>query len=185
MFKRTFAALALTLATTATTVQAQDLWFHVTVREQTENANVTINLPLALVEKALTMIPAEVTESGNVVLDDQEFNAAELRAMWQSIQGAKDMEFVTIDTNDENLRVAKNRGYLTVKGTAKNEKGSNIDVRLPLTVVDALLDTPEDNQLNVAGALRALAEHGEGELATVTDDNAHVRVWIDQFPEAR
>lgn len=176
---------ALLLAFAANNAQASDLWFHVTVNESSEDANISLNLPLSLVEKALAMIPAEVTDSSQLVFGDQQLTAQDLRDLWRAVQDTQDVNFVTVDNPDESLRVSKSGGYLTVRGTPNSENGSDIDVRLPFAVVDALLDTDHDGQLNFAGALRALADHGEGELATITDNDARVRVWIDSYPEAR
>jgi hypothetical protein len=181
--KKAVTAFALLIALTVATAQASDLWFHVTIHEASEDANVTVNLPLAFIEKALALIPAEATESGNIMIGDEQFDAQKLRELWQSVQGAQDMNFVTIASKDENLVVSKKGNYLTIKGTANSAEGANIDVRMPSSVVNALLDT-QDNSLNLAAALQALAAEGEGELATVTGDDAHVRVWIDRFPEA-
>lgn len=182
--KKAITAFALLLAATVGTAQASDLWFHVTVHEKTEDANVTINLPLAFVQSAISMIPAEASDTGHVMIGDEQFDAQKLRELWQSVQGAQDMDFVTIDSEDESLRVSKSGNYLVVKGTARSDKGADIDVRMPASVIDALLDT-DDNTLNFAAALQALAAEGQGELATITGDDARVRVWIDQFPEAR
>ncbi len=178
-------AFALLLVCAFSSAQATDLWFHVTIDETDEGTNVSVNLPLSLVEKALSLIPSEVTESSNIMLGDQQFTANDLRELWRSVQETPDMDFVTVQGRDEDLRVSKTGGYLTILGTANNSDGSDIDVRLPFAVVDALLDTEDSGQLNIAGALQALAAHGEGELATITADEAHVRVWIDSSPESR
>lgn len=186
-FNKTFAAgaLALALGLTAGSAQASDLWFHLTVNEPGENANVTVNLPLAMIETALSMIPADVSQAGTISLGEEEFDARRLRELWQSLEDSDDMTFIKVDDKDESIRVAKDNGYLTVVGTPHTDQGTAINVRMPIAVVNALLDTADEGQLNIAGALRALAAHGEGELATITDDDAHVRVWIDNFPESR
>ncbi|MEM9293267.1 MAG: hypothetical protein AAGD01_16410 [Acidobacteriota bacterium] len=189
-FQRAFTA-ALTLALAAglliagaTSAQASDLWLHVTVNEGTEDANVTINLPLSFVEQALQMLPEEEMRSGRIVIDDTEFSATKLREMWQAVQDAPDdVNFITVEEKDQVLSISKSRDYLLVKGEARSENGAQIDVRIPTAVVDALLSSENDNELNIAAALQALAAHGEGELATITDDNAKVRVWIDPFPQ--
>jgi len=50
-------------------------------------------------------------------------------------------------------------------------------------VVDALFAGDED-QIDLAGAIRALAEHGDGEMVTVTDGETRVRVWVDDRNES-
>lgn len=176
-------ALATTLSAGA--APASDLWLHITVHEAEENANVAVNLPLTLVETALSMIDVDDIQGGMLQLDDAKLSAPQLRELWQQLQATPDVDFVTVESEDETIRVFKEGDYLLVRGSARTDKGSEINVRVPASVVAALLDGADDNQLNVGAALRALAAEGEGELATITDDDAHVRVWIDNRPEGR
>lgn len=164
---------------------ASDLWFHVTVHEGADDANVTINLPLTLVESALAMIDVDELDNGMVQLEGTDLSAAELRQLWQELEATPDAEFVTVESADETVRVFKEAGYLVVRAEALTDRGSDVHMRIPSAVVAALLDGADENQLNVGAALRALAAEGEGELATITDDETRVRVWIDSRPESR
>jgi hypothetical protein len=165
--------------------QAADLWFHVKVQEaEGEHANVTVNLPLSLVESFLAAVPQEHLRDGNIVIENAEFDAARLRELWREVQDTPDMTFVTVATDDETVKVAKDRGYLVARTTDRSEHGAEVNARIPLTVVEALL-SGEGNTLNLQAALAALAAHGEGELVTVNERDNTVRVWIDSNPEAR
>ncbi len=53
-----------------------------------------------------------------------------------------------------------------------------MDIKVPLTVVEALLSAGKD-ELDVLAAVRALAAHGDTELVTVKDDKNTVRIWVD------
>ena len=172
------------LCLTAVPTFAADLWFHVTVRETTGNAeNVTVNLPISLVESALSLIPAEEMKNGSIVIDSKEFDATKLRQLWQEVKNAPDMTYVTVQSNDETVKVAKENGYLVARTTERGGSGANVHARIPLSVVDALL-SGDANTLDLKAALAALVDEGEGELVTVSDDSSHVRVWIDSNPEA-
>ncbi len=59
-----------------------------------------------------------------------------------------------------------------------------VDVKVPQAVVEALL-SGEGDEIDLAAAIRALAARGEGELVTVDNKDAKVRVWVDQLAEAR
>jgi hypothetical protein len=48
-----------------------------------------------------------------------------------------------------------------------------------MKVVDALLSTAKENELDVAAALRALSDAGDALLVTVQDATQHVRIWVD------
>lgn len=182
--KRVHLALA-ALLLAAIPAQASDLWFHVKVQESAgDHANVTVNLPLNLVEKFMAAIPEEHFRDGNIVIDDAEFDAARLRELWREVQNTPDMTFVTVNTDNETVRVAKDGGYLVARTTERSAHGAEVNARIPLAVVEALL-SGEGNTLNLQAALAALAAHGEGELVTVNERDNTVRVWIDSNPEAR
>ena len=96
------------------------------------------------------------------------------------------MLFGTVQEDDEFVRVWKESGYLKVsvrEGQGEEMGGENVDVSLPMTVVDALL-SGEDDELNITAAIEALVEEGEGELVTVSGDDEKVRVWVDRIAEA-
>jgi len=185
MKKKILALTAAALMLAAMPAAAADLWFHVTVvASDGDNANVTVNLPISMVEKALTMIPEEEMKDGRIVIDDAEFDAAKLRELWQEVKSTPDMNFVTVRTDDETVQVYKQGGYLVAHTTESTEDGAKVDARIPLSVVDALLST-DDNTLDLRAALEALVAHGGGELVTVSERDNQVRVWIDDIPEAR
>ncbi len=79
--------------------------------------------------------------------------------------------------------VKKEGDFVLVKTTESSEDGSNVDVKFPLAVVDALLSGPEGT-FDFVAAIQALADYGPGELVTVRDGNETVRVWIDDQNES-
>jgi len=104
---------------------------------------------------------------------------------------------VTVQSNENNVRVSKSNGvlYITVadkehmkkptakEDVAKDEKPSapvetKVEIKVPMKVVEALLSAGKD-ELDVLAALRALSAHGDTELVTVKDAESEVRVWID------
>lgn len=173
-----FAALALlALAAVPAAAVAEDLWLHVRVDEE-DGARVSVNLPIAFVEAAVRMIP-EAGNQGRIVIDDQDFDVADLREMWAALGDTGEAVLVDVDDDGETVQVRKTGGYLLVDVDERGE-GARVDVRIPERVVEALLSA-EGDELDVAAALRALAENGEGELVTVNDRNARVRVWVDSL----
>lgn len=183
--KQILAATAVALILVAMpAAAASELWLHVKVQgNEDQHERVTVNLPISVVEKALPLIPEEEWQDGQVVIDNAEFDAARLRELWQEVKDTPDMTFVTVQSDDETVRVYKEGAYLVARTTEASEGGAQVHARIPLTVVDALL-SGAGNTLNVHAAIQALAAHGEGELVTVTDGDESVRVWIDNVPEA-
>lgn len=160
-----------------------DLWLHVKV-DEADGAKVMVNLPISLVEKALAMIPSGDWHDGHIMIDgDHEWSVSDLRDLWQEVRDAQDMTFVTVQDEGDNVRVWKEGGYLKVSVLEGDGEDTEVNVRIPTRVVDALLSGEED-QLNFRAAIEALAAEGEGELVTVNDDNDRVRVWVDHTAEA-
>ncbi len=157
-----------------------DLWLHVRVNEE-GGAKVRVNLPVAMLEKAIQMIPDEHISHHGLHFDEHHITPADLRELWQELKDSPDMTFVTVEEDDEHVRVWKESGYLYVT-CSDDDDGEVVDVRIPFAVVDALL-SGEADELNFQAAVQALVDEGEGELVTVTSDDEEVRVWIDGIAE--
>jgi hypothetical protein len=157
---------------------AADRWIHVRVDETGEKGErVRVNIPLSVVEKMLPEIQDEHLRGGKLQLGDKELDKVDLKAMWNALRETGDAEFVTIEGEDENVRVAREGDEFIVRVRKANSEQSTVDARLPLDVVDALM-SGEGDELDLAAALRALSRH-EGDLVTVNDEDSHVRIWID------
>jgi hypothetical protein len=187
--RRVFALVAaLLLASTAALVPiaagraAQgtqpDRWLHVRVDNQEAKGElVRINLPLSFAEKVLPTIKHDKLRNGKITLDQA--NGVDLRALLEAVRTTKDGEFITVQGTTGDVRVAKQGGYLLVHAR-ENKDGSKkrVEVRVPLTVVDALLSAG-NNELDLVAGLRALASQGDTELVTVKDEKSTVRIWLD------
>ncbi len=178
-----FVAMLVLVMGAAGVASASGLWLHVRV-DETDGARVKVNVPVSMVEKAIAMVPEEHLREGKIHLSEccEHMSPAELRELWQEIKNSPDMTFVTVEEDDESVRVWKEAGYLKVH-VLEQDKNEQVDVQVPLTVVDALL-SGEGDELNLEAAIRALVEEGEGELVTVSGDNETVRVWVDDIAEA-
>lgn len=181
----TFAAALFSLSiATASFADTSQQWLHVKV-EGADSERVSVNLPLALVESALALIPEDFTQEMEgeiqVAIDDVNMDWKDLRAFWQSVKDTPEATFATVETKDERVVVKKEGRFLKVKTTESGENGTHVDVQLPIAVVDALFSGPEGT-LNFPAAVKALAEqaeNGSGHLVQVRDGDETVRVWID------
>lgn len=185
MRQRTFRVLGLALcgllAGSAAATATEDLWLHVRV-DEAHGAKVSVNLPLSMVEKAMPMIPAGHMHHGHLEFDDWQVTTQELRELWAEIKNSPDMAFVNVEDQGEHVRVWKQGDYLRVTVDGRHD-GEQVEVRVPLTVVDALLSS-DGEEMNFQAAIAALVDHGEGELVTVSDNQDRVRVWVDRIAEA-
>jgi len=177
----TFAQSSSTGGPTQTASAAShDRWLHVRVTNPGSNEeSVRVNVPLELAEKVLPTINQQRLHSGKVKIDDIDCHGVDLRALADAVRTSKDGEFVTVQNKDSDVRVAKQNGHLLVHVYEKNHpKHSEVEVKVPMKVVDALFSAGKD-ELDLVAALHALASQGDTELVSVKDAENTVRVWLD------
>ncbi len=163
-------------------------WLHIRVDETSADGDrVRINLPLDLAEKILPAIKTRDLCAGKVKVDKLQFEGVDVRAVLDALRAAKDNEFVSIESNHEDVRVAKSAGQLVIKvregkkpRAREGGKSSThqVDVSIPFPVVDALL-SENTQELDLLAAIRALSAYGDTNLVTVNDDTSRVRIWVD------
>jgi hypothetical protein len=76
--------------------------------------------------------------------------------------------------------VAKQNNYFLVHVADKRHpsKKSNVEVKIPMKVVDALFSAGKD-ELDLVAGLRALSAQGDTDLVSVKDEENTVRIWLD------
>ena len=162
---------------------AAEQWIHVKVDSRVgDEEKVRVNVPLSLAEKVLPAIQADCLHNGKVRIEGN-MDGVDLRALMDAIRSAQDSEFVTVDGKHEHVRVAKQGAYMLIRVRDDSEwrrqgKTKTVDVKVPLSVVDALLSGGK-NDLDLAAAVRALREHGDTELVSVNDGEETVHIWVD------
>lgn len=186
-FLATLAFAALPLVSQAAQTAKGDRWLHVrVVSKDSSGDTVRVNVPLELAIKILPAINQRHLHGGRIEICDTHMNDIDLRALLEAVRTTKDGEFVTVQGREDEVRVAKENGYLLVhvrdrrheRGERKTERESRVEVRVPMTVVNALLSGGK-NELDLVAAMHALAEHPDTELVTVQDEENTVRIWLD------
>jgi translation elongation factor EF-1alpha len=186
-------APATTLAQSAS--GSKDQWIHVRV-ENKENTGETVrvNVPIEMAEKVLPAINKDNLHNGKVHIDSAHTEDVDLRALLDAIRTSKDGEYVSVQSKENDVRVAKSGGYLLIHVTDKSSHQSaesktkdgktaaahqsKVEIKVPMKVVDALFSAGKD-ELDVVAALHALSANGDTELVSVKDSENTVRVWID------
>lgn len=180
-----------------TTATKSEQWIHVRVESKEDHGEtVRVNVPVEMAAKVLPAIHQENLHDGKVRFDSANMHDVDLRTILDAVRSSRDGEYVTVQSPENNVRVAKSGGYLYVhvteqcdgkktgardgkegtKSSAAHE--SKVEVKVPMKVVDALLSAGKD-ELDIVAALKALSAHGDTELVTVKDDQNTVRVWVD------
>ena len=157
-------------------------WLHVRVSERgDDSASVNVNLPLSAVEAVVALLPDRVMSRGRMRLHrDHELSVSDLRTLWDAVRDAGDSEFVSIDRDDTQIRVARSGDVIQIRIDGLDDgddDDKSVRVEIPVDVVDALLSG--DDTLNLVGALERLKER-RGDLVRITDGDDRVHVWIDE-----
>src|SRR5208283_5652341 len=109
-----------------------DQWIHVRVESKDDGGEtVRVNVPVEMAEKILPVINHQNLHNGKVHIDSAHMEDVDLRALLDAVRTSKDGEYVTVQSRENDVRVAKNNGYLYVyvtekpsaKSTAKSETG--------------------------------------------------------------
>jgi len=172
--------LILALSVTAVTAGVENRWLHIRVQDDGPDGElVRVNIPLAMVEALLPTIHTDELEGGILGLDDDdlEIEGIDLKEALEAIRNAPDADYVTVQGRDETVRVAKERGFIIVH--ADETDGERVRVRMPLAIVDALVEGERRGELDLIAALNALADYDGGDLVTIESDDSSVRIWID------
>jgi hypothetical protein len=165
---------------TSNTNSHGDRWLHVRViSTDAKGETVRVNVPLELAEKVLPAIDHNRLHNGKVRIGCMDCDGVDVRTLFEAVRSSKDGEFVTVQSNDADISVTKKDGLMLVHVHDKNKpKHSQVEVKVPMKVVEALLSGSKD-ELDIVAGLHALAGQGDVELVSVKDDDNTIRVWLD------
>ena len=190
MMRKTIGVTVSMLAFAALAMSA-DRWIHIRVIEAGPDGDrVRINIPLSLAEAILPTIKSDKLSDGKVKLEGHALDQVDLHALLEAVRQAQDNQYVSVESKDQNVEVAKAGEFLLIKvhenrkGTGKTAKETNtVDIKIPFKVAHALLSGGKD-ELNVLAAVQALDQYSDLELVSVKDENDNVRIWVDSSNEA-
>jgi len=166
-------------------------WLHVRVEEAQKASKVHVNLPMSVVEAVLKASPGLIEEHGKVHIGHHHgLKLADLRKAWKELAAVGDAELVTVESEDENVRIVRKGDIVQVlvdkpaaeaapgaKG-AKARGPEEVRVEVPVSLVDALL-SGEGEQPNIEAAVAELQKR-RGDIVRVRDADSNVRIWIDE-----
>jgi len=178
-------------------------WLHVRVEEAKDSSKVSVNIPLSVVEAVLKASPDLIERHGHIHIGDAHgLKMADLRRAWKELAAVGDAELVSVESDEENVKVARKGDLVQVyvdqkprprRDAEKAEKGEkaekseksewhrgaeSVRVEVPVSLVDALLSGDGD-EANVQAAIGELMKR-RGDIVRVQGDDSHVRVWIDE-----
>ena len=175
----TLVASAATLGMSAAQ-QEPEPWIHVVVSSE-NGTNMNLNLPLAAVTAMLALAPETIVQDGQLQLGDTtDVPVAAIRGMWQELRDVGDAEFVSIQQDGRDVRIAREGDTILVNVSERDGDDEAVRVEIPVPVVDALL-SGEGDTLNIRAALEELSTL-RGELVRVIESDNNIRIWIDESP---
>jgi len=174
----TLVAIAALLAAPATQASEETRWVNVHVTENSTNTNVEVHLPLNLVLTVLRNVDVENFHGGHVDLEIDEDMDINFPEILQAVKEAPDGKFVTVTSDEADVSVHKQGGTLYVDVNQKEDEMAKVKVTVPMELMDAL-SFGEDYTLDVAALLQSFDTLPDGNLVTVTSEEANVRVWIE------
>ena len=173
----TLVAVVALLVAPAVNAEETTRWVNVHVTENSSNTNVEVHLPLNLVLTVLRNVDVENFHGGHVdlELDDVDIDFPEI---FKAMKDAPDGKFVTVTSDEADVNVRKEAGTLYVTVNQKEDEMAQVEVTMPMSMMDAL-SFGEENTLDVAALLESFDQLPDGELVKVTSKEANVRVWIE------
>lgn len=171
--------LVLSLAALADQPVAGQRWLHVRVVNAGEDAeNVRVNVPLDVALKILPAIRSRDLDQGHLRLNQTRINGVDIRSLLEAVRALGDGEFVTVQSNNETVRVAKQGDLLLVTVDERTGSEDKVNVKIPFRIVDALLSGSPD-ELNLQAAIQALSDSADDFIVSVESKKESVRVWVD------
>lgn len=117
------ALLVLPIAASAQSSSSNDRWLHVRVTStDNKGESVKVNVPLQMAEQILPAINKDRLHGGKVRFNEMDCDGVDLKAILNAVRTTKDGEFVTVQSDDADVRVAKQAGYLLIHVTDKSGK---------------------------------------------------------------
>jgi hypothetical protein len=162
-------------------------WLHVRVEEKKDTTKVSVNIPLSVVEAVLKASPDFFEKHGKIHIgNDHGFKMADLRTVWKELAAVGDAELVSVESDDQNVKVMRKGDLVQVFVDQKPRAGKDgegrraetVRVEVPTSLVDAFL-SGNGEEGNFEAAILELRKR-RGDIVRVHDDDSHVRVWIDE-----
>jgi hypothetical protein len=155
-------------------------YLHVRVSNAGKHELIRVNVPLAFAEKVIPAISSGQLRNGKVHFGHMSSDTVNLKMILDAVKSAPEGEFVTVQENDGDVRVAKEHGQLVVHAVDKGSRDKeNVDVTIPWAVAMALSSDMDGDQFNVEAAIKALEDAGDVTLVAITGRDETVRIWID------
>lgn len=172
--------LALALCLLALPATAQQRFFHIEIEAQEDGEQVSINLPLGLVQKGIDLAPDSVRWRSHVHLAGGHFEWEDLRELRDVAQRLGSDGNTTVRIDRRQVQVTRQGNEVRIMVPARRWRADDVETTVPYAVLDALV-SGQRYELDLAAALEALARHERGWTLRVEDrdGSTRARMWVD------
>jgi hypothetical protein len=140
-----------------------------------DRVDLFIPMPLTIARLALHAIPAEKLDAR--VPADLQARRAQVLAILDALRQAPDATFVSVDSPDATVRIAKRGNLLTLD--VRGDREGTVHGTLPIAALHGALARWDWRSFHPAMALDVLASAGRGKILDVNSRDARVviRIW--------
>ena len=152
------------------------IWMRVEVNDQGgEHTKVKVNLPLSLIE----VVVDSIDKRDFMAELEQDHPSLDIPKLWKEIRKMEGSEFVTIESDKANVRVWKDNEFFRINVTEEGQTEPNVEVKLPLAVMDYLFDTG-GKELSFENLVEKLRGHLPLTVVQVQHEDEHVKIWLEE-----
>lgn len=160
----------------AAVAEAPTIWLNVEVNgADAAVPKVKINMPISLIEVVINSI--DTTE---VMQHLKTEKGIDLTVLWQNLRDADVDEFVSIDSEDAQVKVFKEGQNLRVTVKEAGFDEPNVQVRVPFTVMDFLIEGATQNEFRLSQLVEQLRGNLPLVLLEANHDEENVKIWIEE-----
>ncbi len=151
------------------------IWLKVEVHDASSSrANVKLNVPLSLIEVVIDSI-----DKREFMANLQDEHHLDLPKLWREVRGMNGSDFVTVETDEENIRVWKDNDFFRIDVDKIDGKEGEVQVKLPLAIMDYLFESRRGS-FDFAELVDQLRGHLPVTLVQMQDDDHSVKIWIEE-----
>ncbi|HNU01831.1 MAG TPA: hypothetical protein PKM55_14180 [Acidobacteriota bacterium] len=158
----------------------KERWVNVHVVEADDDTQVDIRVPLSLLIVAVDCVKSDQLQNGKLKLEFDD-TQVDFKKLWAELRKHDNTDFVKVSSKEENVLVSRKGDLFIVQVFKKDEPeqgAPHVLVKLPVALMDSLMTT-EGNEIDLKAFLTQLGNTTTGDLITVQEKDASVRIWID------
>jgi hypothetical protein len=172
----TLAFLSAPIASAASSSREDVIWLHVEVKDQGgDHTKVKINVPLSLIEVVVDSIDRREFMSRL----EEKAPSLDIPRLWREIRKAELDEFVTVESDKEQVKVWKDRDAFRISVREEGETEPNMEVRIPLEVMDFVFDS-KGKTFSFQELVESLRGHLPLNLVQGRHGDESVRIWLEE-----